>query len=72
VIECIRDMCGKTANLHISLDGNRVVHVDDDALPVARKGAVDFSDSGERQTGYTYNTCGILYRCSLVDVKERS
>ena len=27
---------GKIDNLHISLDGNRVVHVVDDALPVAR------------------------------------
>ena len=53
-------MCGKTANLHISLDGNRVVHVDDDALPVVRKGAVDFTDSGERQTEYTYNSDGAL------------
>lgn len=37
----------------------------DDALPVACKGSVDFTDSGERQTEYTYNTCGILDRCSL-------
>ena len=51
---------GKIDNLHISLDGNRVVHVDDDALPVARKGAVDFTDSGERQTEYTYNADGAL------------
>ena len=51
---------GKIDNLHISLDGNRVVHVDDDALPVVRKGAVDFTDSGERQTEYTYNSDGAL------------
>ena len=51
---------GKIDNLHISLDGNRVVHVDDDALPVARKGAVDFTDSSERQTEYTYNADGAL------------
>ena len=51
---------GKIDNLHISLDGNRVVHVDDDALPVARKGSVDFTDSGERQTEYTYNSDGAL------------
>ena len=37
----------------------------DDALLVVRKGAVDFSDSMGCQTGYTYNTCGILDRCSL-------
>ena len=55
---------GKIDNLNISLDGNRVVHVVDDALPVARKGLVDFTDSEERQTEYTYNTCGILDRCS--------
>ena len=51
---------GKIDNLNISLDGNRVVHVDDDALPVARKGLVDFTDSGERQTEYTYNADGAL------------
>ena len=51
---------GKIDNLNISLDGNRVVHVDDDALPVARKGSVDFTDSGERQTEYTYNSDGAL------------
>ena len=51
---------GKIDNLNISLDGNRVVHVVDDALPVARKGAVDFTDSSERQTEYTYNADGAL------------
>ena len=51
---------GKIDNLNISLDGNRVVHVVDDALPVERKGAVDFTDSSERQTEYTYNSDGAL------------
>ena len=44
----------------------------DDALPVVRKGSVDFTDSGERQTEYTYNTCGILDRCSSWTAELRS
>ena len=63
---------GKTDNLHISLDGNCVTNVIDDALPVVRKGAVDFTDSGEHQTEYTYNTCGILARCSSWTAELRS
>lgn len=51
---------GKIDNLNISLDGNRIVEVTDDALPVNRTGAADFRDGADLLVEYTYNGNGAL------------
>ena len=51
---------GKIDNLNITLDGNRVVGVEDDAAPLLYKGALDFTVSTERDTEYTYDGDGRL------------
>lgn len=53
---------GKVDNLTISLDGNRLKKVTDDALPVLRNGATDFLDNKVNVTGaeYIYDCCGAL------------
>ena len=51
---------GKIDNLNITLDGNRVVGVEDDAAPLLYKGALDFTVSTERGTEYTYDGDGRL------------
>ena len=51
---------GKIDNLNITLDGNRVVGVEDDAAPLLYKGALDFTVSTESGTEYTYDGDGRL------------
>lgn len=53
---------GKIDNLDISLNGNQLSRVDDDALPVLRKGATDFYDNKVKTTGaeYEYDENGAL------------
>lgn len=52
---------GKIDNLNITLDGNRVAGVDDDAAPLLYKGALDFTDSTDGGTSeYTYDGDGRL------------
>ena len=48
---------GKIDNLNITLSGNRIVRVVDDAAPLLYKGALDFTDNG---TEYTYDGDGRL------------
>lgn len=51
---------GKIDNLNIELDGNRVIRVEDDALPVSYAGALDFTDDPGTGVEYTYNGDGAL------------
>ena len=52
---------GKIDNLNITLDGNRVVGVEDDAAPLLYKGALDFTDNtGDNTAEYTYDGNGRL------------
>lgn len=51
---------GKIDNLNITLDGNRVVGVEDDAAPLLYKGALDFTDNTGGGTEYTYDGDGRL------------
>ena len=53
---------GKIDNLDISLNGNQLSRVDDDALPVLRKGATDFYDNKVNVSGaeYEYDENGSL------------
>ena len=53
-------MYGKIDNLNIELDGNRVVRVEDDALPIVYKGALDFTDDPGNGVEYTYDGEGSL------------
>ena len=47
-------------NLNITLDGNRVVGVEDDAEPLLYKGALDFTDRDDYIPEYAYNGDGAL------------
>ena len=51
---------GKIDNLNITLNGNRVECVVDDAVPLLYKGALDFTDNTGGGTGYTYDGDGRL------------
>ena len=51
---------GKIDNLNITLDGNRVVGVEDDAEPLLYKGALDFTDHDDYIPEYAYNGDGAL------------
>ena len=51
---------GKIDNLNIELDGNRVIRVEDDALPIVYKGALDFTDDPGDGVEYTYDGEGAL------------
>ena len=51
---------GKTDNLNIELDGNRLVKVTDDALPVNKYQSSDFRDGASESTEYAYNGNGAL------------
>ena len=51
---------GKIDNLNITLSGNRVAHVADDAAPLLYKDALDFKDNPEGGTEYTYDGDGRL------------
>lgn len=51
---------GKIDNLNIELDGNRVIRVEDDALPISYAGALDFTDDPGKGVEYTYNGDGAL------------
>ena len=51
---------GKIDNLNITLNGNRVERVADDAAPLLYKGALDFTDNTGGGTGYTYDGDGRL------------
>ena len=51
---------GKIDNLDITLNGNRVTHVVDDAAPLLYKGALDFTDNTDGGTEYTYDGDGCL------------
>ena len=53
-------MYGKIDNLNIELDGNRVIRVEDDALPIVYKGALDFTDDPGDGVEYTYDGEGAL------------
>ena len=51
---------GKIDNLNITLEGNRVVAVTDDAAPLLRAGSTDFADGSDTTAEYTYNGVGAL------------
>jgi RHS repeat-associated protein len=51
---------GKIDNLHISLDGNRIQKVTDDADPVLRYASSDFEDAADKSVEYTYDGVGSL------------
>ena len=51
---------GKIDNLNITLNGNRVERVADDAAPLLYKGALDFTDNIGGGTEYTYDGDGRL------------
>ena len=52
---------GKIDNLNVTLDGNRVVGVEDDAAPLLYKGALDFTDNTDGgMAEYTYDGDGRL------------
>ena len=52
---------GKIDNLNITLNGNRVVGVEDDAAPLLYKGALDFTDNTDGgMAEYTYDGDGRL------------
>ena len=51
---------GKIDNLNITLNGNRVERVADDAAPLLYKGALDFTDNTGGGTEYTYDGDGRL------------
>ena len=56
---------GKIDNLNIELDGNRVVRVEGDALPIVYKGALDFTDDPGKGVEYTYDGEGSLTGADL-------
>ena len=51
---------GKIDNLNITLDGNRLKNVTDDALPLYAEGSFDFVDGAAEAEEYAYDGCGAL------------
>ena len=51
---------GKIDNLNITLDGNRLKSVTDDALPLYAEGSFDFVDGAAEAEEYAYDGCGAL------------
>lgn len=54
------DTFGTIDNLHVSLNGNQLSSVTDEAAKVVSEGAIDFNNADDGQSEYTYNSCGSL------------
>ena len=54
------DTFGTIDNLHVSLNGNQLSSVTDEAARVVSEGAIDFNNADDGQSEYTYNACGSL------------
>ena len=51
---------GKIDNLNVRLDGNRLLSVTDDALPVNKYSSMSFIDGADEEVEYTYNGVGAM------------
>ena len=54
------DTFGTIDNLHVSLNGNQLSSVTDEATKIIYEGAIDFNNANNGQSDYTYNGCGAL------------
>ena len=54
------DTFGTIDDLHVSLNGNQLSSVTDEAAKVVSEGAIDFNNADDGQSEYTYNACGSL------------
>ena len=51
---------GLIDDLHVSLNGNQLSSVTDEAVKVVYEGSADFSNAEDSRSEYTYNGCGAL------------
>lgn len=54
------DTFGTIDDLHVSLNGNQLSSVTDEAAKVVSEGAIDFNNADDGQSEYSYNSCGSL------------